>query len=119
MAEEVRFRSVSPNQVLHGPVRPIRFENGFYATSDREEVAFLKGHRWFGNRIKLAESDDAPKPPPMQRGLENEPETEPETIELPCGVEGCSYVARADTIKKATRNRNAHWTRAKHKPEGA
>lgn len=119
MSAEVRFQTRKANLILHGYSKPIRFEKGFYATSDPDEIAFIKAHRWFGNRINVASPEDEPKPEPMERVFDNKSDDQTELIELPCGVEGCSYVARADTMAKAIRNRNAHWTRAKHKPEGA
>mgnify|MGYP001260819923 CR=1 FL=1 len=74
-----KFQSRCPNQVLcikparnsvvDGIVVPvpgehIRFENGEYVTNDKDKIAFLRKHRFFGTSIVEVTTAEAKKAEP-------------------------------------------------------
>lgn len=118
-------RSVVEGVVNLDPGKAIRFVHHEYTTSDPDEQAFIRNHRFFGfdiTEVLPEDLDSLRKPPSMQRvpvttkPPQNQADQDPEDapVKIPCGFEGCDYVAKGKDEADANKRLNAHRLGAKH-----
>lgn len=107
------------------PGKAIQFVNHEYLTSDPEEVAFLRSHRFYGfSFVEVTPEDLNPfrQAPLMQRGAATTRTVQVQgakavakgLVQIACDFPGCTYIAEGRDEAEAKRKLNGHKTQKGH-----
>lgn len=92
------------NRKIHAG-KIIEFRQGMYETDDEAEIDFIRKHRWYGSKIVEVKPED------LRRGTA---QVNKGIVSIPCGFEGCDYVAEGETEGEASRRLTGHRNRMGH-----